>query len=60
MLKALHGISTHYCNVLTEARIAVETGYEGLELLRYKLLRYLDNGGNTTSRKRLWSANLMP
>ena len=52
MLKALHGISTHYCNVLTEARIAVETGYEGLELLRYKLLRYLDNGGNTTELKK--------
>ncbi|WP_426608262.1 sugar phosphate isomerase/epimerase family protein [Pantoea anthophila] len=47
MLKALHGISTHYCNVVTEARIAAEAGYDGLEFLHDKLLRYLDNGGST-------------
>lgn len=53
MIKALHGISTHYCNVVTEARIAAETGYDGLEFLHYKLLRYLDNGGSTSSLKKL-------
>jgi sugar phosphate isomerase/epimerase len=51
MIKALHGISTHYCNVMTEARIAAETGYDGLEFLHYKLLRYLDNGGTTAALK---------
>jgi sugar phosphate isomerase/epimerase len=55
MIKALHGISTHYCNVVTEARIAAETGYDGLEFLHYKLLRYLDNGGSTAALKKLIS-----
>lgn len=53
MIKALHGISTHYCNVVTEVRIAAETGYDGLEFLHYKLLRYLDNGGSTAALKAL-------
>lgn len=53
MIKALHGISTHYCNVVTEARIAAETGYDGLELLHYKLLRYLENGGSTAALKKV-------
>ena len=53
MLKALHGVSTHYCNVVTETRIAAETGYDGLEFLHYKLLRYLDNGGSTSSLRKL-------
>lgn len=51
MLKTLHGISTHYCNVLTEVRIAAETGYDAVEFLHYKLLRYLDNGGSTQELK---------
>ncbi|MDI9224190.1 sugar phosphate isomerase/epimerase family protein [Pantoea sp. EA-12] len=53
MIKALHGISTHYCNVVTETRIAAETGYDGLEFLHYKLLRYLDNGGSTAELNKL-------
>lgn len=52
MIKALHGISTHYCNVITETRIAAETGYDGLEFLHYKLLRYLENGGTTAALKK--------
>ncbi|EIC86172.1 sugar phosphate isomerase/epimerase [Serratia sp. M24T3] len=51
MQKALHGISTNYCNILTDARIAKETGYESLELLSSKLVRYLDNGGTTKKLK---------
>ncbi|TKI03014.1 sugar phosphate isomerase/epimerase family protein [Martelella alba] len=57
MIKALHGISTHYCNVVTEARIAAETGFDGLEFLHYKLLRYLDNGGNTSALKKIVSGH---
>lgn len=53
MLKALHGISTHYCNVVTEARIAAEAGYDGLELLHDKLLCYLDHGGSTGELNKL-------
>jgi len=51
MIKTLHGVSTHYCNVLTEVRIAAEAGYDALEFLHYKLLRYLDNGGSTAELK---------
>ncbi|MBF9002208.1 MULTISPECIES: sugar phosphate isomerase/epimerase family protein [Vibrio] len=51
MFKTLHGVSTHYCNVLTEVRIAAEAGYDALEFLHYKLLRYLDNGGSTAELK---------
>lgn len=55
MIKALHGISTHHCNVVTQSRIAAETGYDGLEFLHYQLLRYLDNGGSTTALKKIVS-----
>ncbi|RQW61108.1 sugar phosphate isomerase/epimerase family protein [Vibrio viridaestus] len=51
MIKALHGISTNYCNVMTETRIAHETGYDALEFIQTKLLRYLDNGGTTKALK---------
>jgi sugar phosphate isomerase/epimerase len=51
MIKTLHGITTNYCNVLTEARIAKETGYEAMEFLHNKLLRYMDNGGTTEKLK---------
>lgn len=53
MQKALHGISTHYCNIITDARIARDTGYDSLELLSAKLVRYLDNGGTTQKLKQL-------
>ena len=33
--------------MVTEARIAAEAGYDGLEFLHDKLLRYLDHGGST-------------
>lgn len=53
MQKALHGISTNYCNIVTDARIARDTGYESLELLSAKLIRYLDNGGTTQKLKQI-------
>ena len=53
MIKTLHGISTNYCNVLTEARIAHDTGYDAMEFLHTKLLRYLDNGGTTKELKKV-------
>jgi len=33
-----------YCNLLTDIRIAKETGYEGIEIIGSKLYRYLDQG----------------
>lgn len=59
MIKALHGISTNYCNVMTEARVAAETGFDGIEFLSHKVLRYLDNGGTTAAlRKQVESYGL--
>lgn len=53
MIKTLHGVSTLYCNVLTEVRLAYEAGYEAIEFLHEKLLRYLDHGGTTFELKKL-------
>ena len=53
MIKTLHGTSVNYCNVLTEARIARDTGYDAMEFVHTKLLRYLDNGGTTKALKRV-------
>lgn len=44
MILTLHGLSTMHCNIITDIRIAKETGYEALEIEVSKLLRYLDQG----------------
>ncbi len=44
MIATLHGVSTMPGNLVTDVRIAQETGYEALEILVDKLLRYLDEG----------------
>lgn len=44
MILAMHGLSTMYCNLRTEIRIANEAGYDALEIFAPKLLRYLDCG----------------
>ena len=44
MIKALHGLSTMYCNCMTEVRIAKETGYDAVEFLESKIVRFLDSG----------------
>jgi sugar phosphate isomerase/epimerase len=33
-----------HCNIVTEIRLAREAGYDGLEIVETKLLRYLDQG----------------
>ena len=40
----MHGISTMHGNIRTDIRIAGETGYDGLEIIETKLLRFLDCG----------------
>ena len=45
MLLALHALTTRHCNCLTEVRLARDTGYQGVEFMVAKYLRYLDNGG---------------
>lgn len=44
MLMVLNGTATMYCNLLTDIRIAKETGYNGIEIIGSKLYRYLDQG----------------
>lgn len=44
MIKTMHGLSTMHCNVVSEIRLAWETGYDALEIVESKLLRYLDQG----------------
>lgn len=44
MIVTMHGLTTMHCNMRTDIRIAGETGYDGLEIVAAKLLRYLDQG----------------
>ncbi len=44
MIITLHGLTTMHCNLVTDYRIAKETGHQALELLVSKLIRYLDAG----------------
>ena len=44
MKMVMHSISTMHCNITTEVRIAKETGYDGIELMVSKVLRYLESG----------------
>ncbi len=44
MTIAMHGLSTMHCNVVTEIRMAAECGFDGVELVDTKLVRYLDQG----------------
>ena len=44
MIITMHGLATMYSNMKTDIRIARETGFEALEILESKLLRYLDIG----------------
>ena len=57
MIKGLHGISLNYSNVVTQARIAHETGYGALELLPEHLLRYLEHGGTTSEYNQITQKN---
>jgi sugar phosphate isomerase/epimerase len=44
MILALHNLATAHANLLTGIRIAIETGYAGVEVGGPKLRRYLDQG----------------
>ena len=44
MIITMHGLSTMHCNIRTDIRIAAETGYDAVEIVESKLLRYLDQG----------------
>ncbi|NLG28208.1 MAG: sugar phosphate isomerase/epimerase, partial [Chloroflexi bacterium] len=44
MILTMHGLSTMHNNLRSDIRLAGETGYEAIEILASKLLRYLDQG----------------
>jgi len=44
MIITMHGLSTMHSNMRTDIRVAREAGYEALEIVESKLLRYLDQG----------------
>jgi sugar phosphate isomerase/epimerase len=44
MIITMHGLTTMHCNMRTDIRLARETGYDALELIESKLVRYLDMG----------------
>lgn len=46
MIITLHGLSTMHCNVITEVRLAKEVGFDGIEIIETKLLRYIENFGS--------------
>lgn len=44
MIKTMHGLSTMHSNLVTDIRIAGECGFDALEIIDKKLIRYLNNG----------------
>jgi sugar phosphate isomerase/epimerase len=46
MIITMHGLSTMHCNIATEIRIAGEVGFDALEIVESKLVRYMDVGMN--------------
>jgi sugar phosphate isomerase/epimerase len=44
MIISMHGLVTMHSNMRTDIRMAGELGYDALEVVETKLLRYLDNG----------------
>ncbi len=50
---ALHGLSTRHCTLLTDFKIARETGYDAIEIVGSKLFRYLEQGYTVENLKPL-------
>ncbi|MGR5065486.1 sugar phosphate isomerase/epimerase family protein [Photobacterium sp. DNB22_13_2] len=58
---ALHGMCSLHSNILSDIRLAKETGYQGLEIHTEKLWRYINAGFTSQEFKaRLDAANITP
>lgn len=58
---ALHGMCSLYSNILSDIRLAKETGYDGLEIHTDKLWRYLEAGlTSQLLNERLQAAGIQP
>ena len=60
MIIAQHALTTMHCNCMTEARIAKDLGYGGIEFLASKIHRYLDNGHDIAALAKACSAAKTP
>ena len=61
MKYALHGMCSLHNNVVSDIRLAKETGYDGLEIHTDKLWRYINAGLSSEALKaRLTEANIAP
>lgn len=52
MKAAYHGVCTNHGNLLTDVTLAQTAGYDAMEYLASKLMRYLDNGGSVKELRR--------
>ena len=58
---ALHGMCSLHNNIVSDIRLAKETGYQGLEIHTEKLWRYINSGLSSASLKaKLDSAGILP
>lgn len=58
---ALHGMCSLYNNIVSDIRLAEETGYQGLEIHTEKLWRYINSGLTSASLKqKLDNAGIKP
>jgi len=60
MIVAIHGLTTVYCNMMTDIRIAKETGYDAMEVYAPKLLRCLDARYTLAEIKQALDGSSMP
>jgi len=58
---SLHGMCSLHSNIVSDIRLAKETGYQGLEIHTEKLWRYINSGLSSTDLKsKLDIAGIMP
>jgi sugar phosphate isomerase/epimerase len=58
---ALHGMCSLHSNIISDIRLAKETGYQGLEIHTDKLWRYINAGFSSADFKaKLEEANIIP
>ncbi len=61
MRYALHGMCSLHSNIVTDIRLAKETGYDGLEIHTDKLWRYINAGLTSSALKaKLDDAEILP
>ena len=53
----MHGLSTMHCNLVTDIRLAAECGFEALEIIDMKLVRYLKNGYDAKDLNHVFQRN---